>query len=346
MASSELRKVKEVNGWKVNHPHSAANIFYLLFTLVLLALPLAFLFLPVIGDFKTSNFTGIDALKYIVTYVVALVTGDLSKIILTPFMQELCDSLGEFLAPAGPYLITGIGGLLAVSIIFSIVLLILFVVLLIKGYLKHSKSIKVFASLSFVVAILICVINLVFFFGIMVFSKAQIFIWYPFIVLAVYLVVLIVISAIYGGCFKDSIPETELEYHEDSPVVEHVTKVHEVTKVKYEGSTTLPPNLESIGGHAFAENQNLVVANIPINITKLGNSAFANCLKLKVVSIPTSVIEIGFNCFFNCVELERINYAGTKDEWKKIARGSNWLAKAKTSEVVCVDGSIIVNPYH
>ena len=31
---------------------------------------------------------------------------------------------------------------------------------------------------------------------------------------------------------------------------------------------------------------------------------------------------------------------------KKIKRGSNWLAKAKATEVVCLDGSIVVNPYH
>ena len=89
-----------------------------------------------------------------------------------------------------------------------------------------------------------------------------------------------------------------------------------------------------------------MVANIPIEVTKLGPSAFANCLNLQVVSIPNSVKDIGFNCFFNCVDLERINYAGTKAEWRKIKRGSNWLAKAKTTEVVCLDGTIIVNPYH
>ena len=153
-------------------------------------------------------------------------------------------------------------------------------------------------------------------------------------------------SIIYSVNFKDSIPESELEFHDEEPTVEHVTKVHEVTKVKYEGSTTLPPDLKSIGGHAFSENQSLVVANIPSEVTKLGASAFSNCLKLKVVSIPTSVKEIGFNCFFNCVSLERINYSGTKEDWKKIARGSNWLAKAKTTEVYCLDGVLIVNPNH
>ena len=81
------------------------------------------------------------------------------------------------------------------------------------------------------------------------------------------------------------------------------------------------------------------------SVTDMTN-VFANCLKLQVVSIPNTVTEIGFNCFFNCVELERINFGGTKEEWKKIRRGSNWLAKAKTTEVVCLDGVVVVNPYH
>ena len=177
-------------------------------------------------------------------------------------------------------------------------------------------------------------------------THTDLFVWLSAIPLGTSLFFFIFFSIFHFNAFKDTIPENELEVQNDEATVEHISKVHEVTKIKYENSPTLPNNLPNIGGHAFAENQNLMVANIPDHITKLGASAFANCLNLQVVSIPRSVKEIGFNCFFNCASLERINYAGTKEEWRRIRRGSNWLTKAKTSEVLCLDGTIIVNPYH
>lgn len=353
MASSKLRKVKEVNGWKVNHPHSAANIFYIIFGFIIIASPLAFLFLDTVSEYTVpftviSRFNGIDLLKFGINYIQFLVTGEAP--VYPELMLKLMGPENSFLYPIIPYLYTVSAGLLAVMIVFSFVLLIIWVVYLVKGYLRHSRVFRVFTALDFVICVLQTIIYIVLYFyataTVGSISGPFFYVWNNTIILGGMLIFLIVISAIYGANFKDSIPEADLEYHDDEPVVEHLTKVHEVTKVKYEGSSTLPPNLKNIGGHAFAENQNLVIANIPLNITKLGNSAFANCLKLKVVSIPESVVDIGFNCFFNCAELERINYAGTKAMWKKITRGSNWLAKAKTTEVVCIDGSIIVNPYH
>ena len=109
---------------------------------------------------------------------------------------------------------------------------------------------------------------------------------------------------------------------------------------------TLPNSVTAIGGHAFAKNVNLEIANIPQGISELGIGAFSNCIRLKVVSIPKSVKKIGPNCFFNCGKLQRINYGGSKEQWRYIYRGSNWLEKAGTTTVLCVDGPISVNPKH
>ena len=109
--------------------------------------------------------------------------------------------------------------------------------------------------------------------------------------------------------------------------------------------TVLPSDLRSIGGHAFSKNLDLKYADIPNGIKELGVGAFANCLNLEIVSIPKSVKRIKKNCFFNCVKLTRINYAGTKTDWRYIVRGSNWLDKAGTKTVVCSDGAIIVDPH-
>ena len=357
MSENNLRKIKEVNGWRVNHPHSGPNIFYTICTLIIAALPVAYLFMPIVQlsidfGFTVLQFNGIELVKVAIEFI-KFIAGQPANIS-NPAFPLLFQQ--EFVGPTfaqtvGQYMIIASAAVFLLLCVFSAVLLILFFVILIKGYLKHSGVIKVFTILGFIFSILFAGVYVVLFFGYMStdvhkFKSGFFIFWRPLYVCAAYFGMSVVISAVRSAFFKDSIPEKELEIQPDGPSVEHVTKVHGVTKLKYEQSSTLPPNLTSIGGHAFAENQNLIVANIPVEVTKIGNSAFANCLKLKVVSIPDSVIEIGFNCFFNCVELERINYSGTKEQWKKIARGSNWLAKAKTSEVTCIDGVIIVNPYH
>ena len=133
-------------------------------------------------------------------------------------------------------------------------------------------------------------------------------------------------------------------YREDIEIIE-TEAPHPFERNDGVRRNTLPEGLKSIGGHAFARNTNLEIATISDGIDELGIGAFSNCLKLKVVTIPKSMKKIGPNCFFNTPRLLRINYAGSKEEWRHIARGSNWLAKSKTTTVVCNDGAISVNPY-
>ena len=121
------------------------------------------------------------------------------------------------------------------------------------------------------------------------------------------------------------------------------TKV--ITKVRKVHETEVDQSLKNLGGHAYAKNIYIVKATIPEGIDKIGPSAFANCVNLKVVIIPASVKEIGYNAFFNCKSLEKVIYSGKKEQWRRIKRGSNWLSKAGTSIVSCIDGAIQVNPY-
>lgn len=108
----------------------------------------------------------------------------------------------------------------------------------------------------------------------------------------------------------------------------------------------LPPGLRVIGAHAFHKNTHLEIAIIGPEVKELGLGAFSNCIRLKTVTIPVSVKAIHANCFYNCYRLTRINYGGTKEQWTRIKRGSNWLAKVPTTTVVCTDGAVTVNPYH
>ena len=133
-------------------------------------------------------------------------------------------------------------------------------------------------------------------------------------------------------------------YQEDIEFVDIETKPFE----KNNGiqRNTLPTSITSVGGHAYAKNTSLEIADIPSGVKELGIGAFSNCLRLKVVSIPKSVRRIGPNCFFNCAKLKRLNYGGSKSDWRRVVRGSNWLDRAGTTTVLCSDGAISVNPKH
>ena len=361
----DKRKIKQINGWKVNHPFSAANMFYAIFTLALIAFPVAILFLPLVTFTDVGlQITGIDLFKYYAIDFVKMIIGKGAFIPEFPdnlsHLWELLGTDGCFLkatiimdstqsVQVGDYISLGQAGIIALLMLNSFIALIYFVVLICKGYLRHSRGVKTLMVFDFLLTIVFSLSFLAYFFSFMIIGASKTYNpWFAFIPEGAALILLIIISAIHSHNFKECVYEADLEYHEDEEkeVVTHIAEIHEVTKVNYEPSKTLPPNLASIGGHAFAENQNLEIANIPLGIDKLGNGAFANCLNLKIVSLPDSVKEIGFNCFFNCVQLERINFAGSKEQWRHVKRGSNWLAQAKTTEVVCVDGAIVVNPYH
>ena len=161
---------------------------------------------------------------------------------------------------------------------------------------------------------------------------------YPIILAGSAFVLWLVILIIYLASIKGRY------YQEDIEIID-IPAPHPFERNDGVRRNTLPDSLTSIGGHAFAKNTNLEIATINDGISELGIGAFSNCLKLKVVTLPKSVKKIGPNCFFNTPRLIRINYAGTKDDWRHIVRGSNWLAKARTTTVICSDGAISVNPY-
>ena len=109
---------------------------------------------------------------------------------------------------------------------------------------------------------------------------------------------------------------------------------------------SLPEDITEIGDHAYAKDLSLKEARIPSGITVLGAGAFANCHNLENVVIPKSVKEIGYNCFFDTPKLKTIAYLDSKENWKNVKRGSNWLNHSGTVVVITTDGAITVNPNH
>lgn len=245
--------------------------------------------------------------------------------------------------------IYAVGGWYAISVISCLAMLISGIALLIKGRLKNPHGLVVAAgffmfsngmllldswrmgaylkwSFTKVCAETGSSITTKFsFLYTLIFAGAAALFW--LIILIIYL------AAIKGRYYREDIEIIETE----AP--------HPFERNDGVRRNTLPEGLKSIGGHAFSRNTNLEIATIPEGISELGIGAFSNCLKLKVVTLPKSVKRIASNCFYNTPRLIRVNYAGSKEEWRHISRGTNWLAKSKTTTVVCNDGAISVNPY-
>ena len=111
MSKESLRTVKEVNGWRVNHPHSAANIFYALFTFFVLAVPVAYVFVPTAIMWQVdvtpnieSSFNGVDVVKFAISFI------ELALGKTYPIENELIKTLydanfsGQLIYQAVPYL--------------------------------------------------------------------------------------------------------------------------------------------------------------------------------------------------------------------------------------------------
>ena len=346
MAETDIRKVKQINGWKVNHPFSFGNMFYAFLTLLIVAVPFAYLFMPILCVLDGEPTTIVPYMKGV----------DLIRGFFNNFYREdglvypIFELAGEKAQLAVWIIFLAQFGIMCISALMSVAAFVIFMVNICKGYLRHAKVVRSLSVWQFIISTLFSLSWVVIYILIFLcrYEFPNLFIWFNFALTLLLLLIMIAASINYSRSYKEVLFEKDLEVHTDGEkeVVTHVTEVHNVTKVSYEPANTLPPKLTSIGGHAFAENQYLEIANVPVEVTSLGGGAFANCLKLKVVSLPEGIKEIGYNCFFNCISLERINYAGTKEQWRHIRRGSNWLAKAKTTTVICIDGPIVVNPYH
>ncbi len=71
---------------------------------------------------------------------------------------------------------------------------------------------------------------------------------------------------------------------------------------KADGSCTIPDNVTSIGGGAFAFTS-LTNVTIPDSVTSIGDSAFDYCYSLASITIPDSVTSIGGGTFYDCTSL-------------------------------------------
>ena len=85
----------------------------------------------------------------------------------------------------------------------------------------------------------------------------------------------------------------------------------------------VPEGVRVISNSAFIECQNLRSVSIPDGVTRIEWMAFWLAVGIKDVSLHTSLTEIGDAAFWGCKNAT-IHYCGTKEQWRKIKKGSRW----------------------
>ena len=122
MEEMDLKTVKEVNGWKVNHPRSGANIVYALFSLLYVAFPLLFLFIDLIAN--EPMLTGLDIFKFLLNFLDGAFKGNVTPQEYNPFISQITNLInshfGEQFMLSVYYIFVGMGVLILLFSFFSI----------------------------------------------------------------------------------------------------------------------------------------------------------------------------------------------------------------------------------
>ena len=232
MGSNEKRTIKEVNGYKVNHPYSLGNLFFMILTLTLIGLPIALFFIPLVnyGSGPVLSITGFNLFDFLIINMFA--------------PTESAELVGDFLNclvygdpsttfyPIYAYVIIGQAGIICLYMVVGIVAFIFLLINIIKGYLRHPRVVKGLVTLNFIASIIFALSYLFMFIMDQVMGGGinQLLIWNAMIPASAMLVVLIIMSMTIRSVYADVVYEKDLEFHEDEfkEDVSHVTEVHEV----------------------------------------------------------------------------------------------------------------------
>ncbi len=109
------------------------------------------------------------------------------------------------------------------------------------------------------------------------------------------------------------------------------------SEIKFKGKVY---KVTTIRSNAFMGNY-VTTLRVPEGISNINSSAFHWCLYLKDLYLPASTKALNAYLINDCGQLQTIHYAGTKTQWNKLPKATNWKGSCKTNfKIVCKDGTI------
>lgn len=343
-----MKKKKKNRKLKLIKRYGIPNMLTGIFALIVAAIAVGMYFFPIL-EIKVNDqvivMKGLDVLKGALVYVNPAY-----------LPQQLVDDFAlinsETLNLAYPIYFTVLGIVYGLICLWAFIEVIFALCVLIFGRLHRWKG-----PYGFSWGMLICVLmenGLVYLigwylpmeFGDFVTIKVNEGLFYMYAYAVIAFVMMMTLGIFYVVSFKNRIFEKDIDKYtlEETPDPGKVFDVKdgEIVCIKLDLNKQVPYQLTYIQEHAFAKNTELTEAKIPSYVRKIGAGAFANCVNLETLELPAALTSIEYNAFFNCKRLKTITFKGTKDEFKKVARGKNWLAKAGCHQINCQDGFITI----
>ena len=149
MVDERIKSIKEVKGWKVNHPFEAGSIVFLILVFLLTAVAPFIAILPLIGYQGHPNltFNGFDLFKFFYLDQMEITSDAMAKL-------GTIGSSSVEIQKIVAYLLMGQSVAVGVIAFFSLISLIFFIVNLFKGYLRKAKYIKLISVIDFIVVLI------------------------------------------------------------------------------------------------------------------------------------------------------------------------------------------------
>lgn len=102
-------------------------------------------------------------------------------------------------------------------------------------------------------------------------------------------------------------------------------------------------NLTFVPSHfLYGQNCPPIHVTVPDNIEYLHVRSFAKS-GLTTISLPANLRYIDRFAFYDTPYLERIEFRGTKEQWKKVRKIPDWISGASitnVNKIICTDGKI------
>lgn len=92
----------------------------------------------------------------------------------------------------------------------------------------------------------------------------------------------------------------------------------------------------------YGQNCTPIYVTVPDKIEYLDVYSFAKC-DLTTISLPATLRYIDRYVFFDTPYLKRIEFRGTKEQWKKVRKIPGWISGSTITDVnkiICTDGKV------